>query len=69
MMYYEEFHYPNTHKLIPPNSGSYKILNQLSEVSFKIDRSNPHFKYTSEIEHSFKLRFYNYPQNFKLYQE
>ena len=37
---YEEFHYPNTHELTSPYSGPYKILKQLSEVSFEIDRPN-----------------------------
>ena len=66
---HEEFHYPNTHKLTTPYSGPYKILNQLSEASLEIDRLNPHFKGTSEIVHSSKLRFYNHPQNFMLYHE
>ena len=58
---YEEFHYPNTCKLTPPYSGPYKISKQLSEVSFEIDRPNLHFKRSSEIVYSSKLRFYNHP--------
>ena len=66
---HEEFHYPYTCKLTSQNSGSCKILNQLSEVSFEVDRPNPHFKRSSEIVRSSNLRFYNHPQNFKLYHE
>ena len=66
---HEDFHYPNTHKLTSPYSGPYKTLKQLFEVSFEIDRPNLHFKRSSEIVHSSKLRFYNHPQNFKLYHE
>ena len=63
---YEEFHYPNAHKLIPPYSDFSKILNLLSEVMFETDRSNPHFKRSSEIAHSFKIRSCNHHQNFKM---
>ena len=49
---YEEFHYPNIRKLTSPYSGPYKILNQLSEVSFEINRPNPLFKRSSEIIYS-----------------
>ena len=66
---YEKFHYSNTCQLIPPYSGPYKILNKLSDVSFKTDKPNPQFKWTSEFVHSSKLRFYNDPQNFKLHYE
>ena len=68
-VFYEGFHYPNTHKLTPTYSGPYKIFNQLSEIFFEIDRQNSHFKRSSEILHSSKLRFYNHSQNFKLYHE
>ena len=46
---HEEFHYPNTCKLTSSYFDPYKILNQLSEVSFVMDRPNPHFKRSSEI--------------------
>ena len=61
---HEEFPYFNTHTLIPPHSGSYKILKQLFEVNFKLDRPNQHFKRTSELSIFLKLRFYSHPQNF-----
>ena len=54
---HEEFHYFNACELTPPTSDHYKILNQLSEVNFKRDRSNPHFKRTSEIIHFSKNSF------------
>ena len=41
---YEEFYYHYTCKLTSPYFGSHKILNQLSKVSFDIDRPNPQFK-------------------------
>ena len=41
---HEELHYPNTHKLSPSYAGPYTILKQLFEVSFEIDRPNPHLK-------------------------
>ena len=63
---YEEFHYPNSHKLASPYSGPYKILKQLSDVNFEIDKLSPHFKRNSEIVHTSKLRCYNHPQNFQL---
>ena len=66
---YEEFHYPNTRKLTSPYSGPYKILKQLSDVNFEIDKPSPHFQRNSEIVHSSKLRYYNHPENFKLYHE
>ena len=66
---YEEFHYPSARKLTSPYSEPYKILKQLSDVNFEIDKPSPHFQRNSEIVHSSKLRYYNPPENFKLCHE
>ena len=54
-----EFHYPNAPKLTSRYFSPYKVLNELSEVSFEINTLNPHFKQKSEIVHFSKLRFCN----------
>lgn len=63
---YEEFHYPNTPKLTPPYSGPYKILKQISNVNFEIDKPNALTKKDSEIVHCTRLRHFNPAENFKL---
>lgn len=66
---YKEFHYTNTCILGPPYSGIHTILNQLFYVNFEIDKPGLHFNRNSEIIHSSKLKYYNFPQNFKLNHE
>ena len=61
---YDEFHYPNTLKLTSSYSGLYKILKQLSDLKFEIDKPRQYFKRNSEIVHSTKLQYYNHPENF-----
>ena len=61
---YEEFHYLNSRKLTSPYSGPNKILKQLSDVNFEIDKPSPHFQRNFKIVHSSKLRYYNPPENF-----
>ena len=66
---YEEFYYPNAHKLTLPYSGLYKILKQFFDVKYEIDKPSPDFKKNSEIVHFSKLQCYNHPENFKLYHK
>lgn len=56
---YEEFHCSNMHILSPPYSGPYPIWNQLSDITFEIDKPIHILKEIQQLFHSSKLRYYN----------
>lgn len=66
LVLYENFRYPHTSKLISPYVGPFKILKQLSSVSFEIDKVNPLTNKTTEVVHSTRLRLFNPPEELKL---
>ncbi|GBO29619.1 Transposon Ty3-G Gag-Pol polyprotein [Araneus ventricosus] len=69
LVVYEEFHYPNTRKLIPPFSGPYEVIKQCSEVTYEINKPNPLTKQATQIVHISKLRCFHSPDKLKLSHE
>ncbi len=63
---FQTFAYPNSSKLISPYEGPFKILRQLSAVSFEIDKPNSLTRKNTEIVHSTRLRKFNPTGGFKL---
>ena len=59
----------NKGKLSPIKEGPYKILEKLSNVTFKIDKPNLTARKNFNIVHSSKLRTYVNPELFQCYKQ
>ncbi|GFX27892.1 uncharacterized protein TNCV_3083151 [Trichonephila clavipes] len=66
---YEEFNYLNRRKLPPVFSGSYEIVQKLSDVNYEITKPNVLTKKPTEIVHASKLRTYYPSEELKLSRE
>ncbi|GFT74729.1 transposon Tf2-11 polyprotein [Trichonephila clavipes] len=69
LVIYEEFNYPNRRKLSPIFSGSYEIVQNLSDVNYEITKPYALTKKPTEIVHVSKLRTYYPPEELNLSHE
>ncbi|UYV75385.1 hypothetical protein LAZ67_13000079 [Cordylochernes scorpioides] len=62
----QTFYHPDNRKLMPPMSGPFTILKQISPVNYEIDKPQSNLGKTTMVIHSFKLRPYYPKEGFEL---
>ncbi|UYV70602.1 hypothetical protein LAZ67_7003643, partial [Cordylochernes scorpioides] len=62
----QTFYHPDNRKLMPPMSGPFTILKQISPVNYEIDKPQSNLGKTTMVIHSSKLRPYYPKEGFEL---
>ncbi|UYV60307.1 hypothetical protein LAZ67_1000791, partial [Cordylochernes scorpioides] len=62
----QTFYHPDNRKLMPPMSGPFTILKQISPVNYEIDKPQSNLGKTTMVIHSSKLRPYYSKEGFEL---